>query len=85
MNVHPIKPHILRGDMSMLRSSFKVTCHIQSFGHFFLSSRDRDFIFGMHMYLMKLHIFGDDMSRSRSSFKIKGQTSITFEPIEIET
>ena len=42
----------------------------------FLTSLDRDFIIGMHMYLMKPHIFSANMSRSRSPFKVKGQIKV---------
>ena len=42
----------------------------------FLTSLDRNFIIGMHMYLMKPHIFSANMSRSRSPFKVKGQIKV---------
>ena len=46
---------------------------------------DRDLIFIMHVYYLKLHAFSITWQRSRSFFKVKGQISIAFEPIEIET
>ena len=70
MHEYLMKLHILKGDMSWLRSSFKVKAQmditVEPVATFNL-------YISMHVHLMKVHILTDDMSRSMSLFTVKCQ------------
>ena len=97
IHVYLMEPHIWRSDVSGSMSSFKVKGHmymqekspILILGHNFWTSRERGFIFCMHMYFMELQELSGRMSRSRSSQKVKGQSyrskQTTFKLLHMET
>ena len=79
IHVYLMDLHIWRSDVSGSMSSFKVKgqmymqekSQILTLGHNFWTSRERGFIFCMHVYFMELQKLSGRMSRS--SQKVKGQ------------
>ena len=71
MHVYLMELHILSGERSRSRSSFKVRgqIYVAQIANF-MNTEDSNLIFGMHVYLMELHILSGE--RSRSPFKVKG-------------
>jgi len=75
MHVYLMDLHILSGEWSRSRSSFKVAQvkymgQNRSFHSHFCTIHYTNLIFGMHVYLMDLHVLSGEWSRSRSSFKV---------------
>ena len=79
IHVHIMKLHILSGDRSRSRSSFKVKGKKKS------TIVDRNLILSMYLYLMELYILSGDMSRSRSSFKVNFNLNSNLNKININS